>query len=64
MNLQKKTYKEEKGEKIEKYFLYEKNDLLRMEKEAFLSNERLSLSSNNSIVHLKFRIDTKKYSYI
>ena len=36
-------YKEEKGEKVEKHFLEEKNYLLRMEKEAFLSNERLSL---------------------
>ena len=34
-------YKEEKGKRIENYFLYEKNILLHMEKKVFSLNKRL-----------------------
>ena len=58
-------YKEEKGEKIEKHFLDEKNNLLRMENKAFLSNERLSIYQQILSQNFKYYFfdqdDDKKY---
>ena len=36
-------YKEQKGEKIEKYFIEEKNNLKQKEREAFSRNTRLNI---------------------
>ena len=51
-------YKGEKGEKLEKQFLHEKNNLLPMKKEAYLSNDRLNLYQQILSQNLKYSFES------
>ena len=48
------SHKEKKGEKVEKYFLKEKNNLKKLEREAFLKCGRLSIYNQISSQNFEY----------